>query len=187
VVEVKTCKAELAVERDESLARRAATGSRAAFYELYERYAPRIYALALRMLGDSHLAHDLTQDVFARAWAAIRSFDPDRKVAQWLIKIASNRVLDELKQRRRWTTLEEDDRIPDEAPRPESVVLHREELGRIREALVRVPEGLRLVLVLIFQEQLTSEEVSDALGISANLVRVRLFRGLRRLQGELSP
>ena len=81
----------------------------------------------------------------------------------------------------------EDDRIPDDAPRPENVVLWREELGRIREALGRVPEGLRMVLLLVFQEQMSHEQVAETLGITVNLVRVRLFRGLRRLQGELSP
>ena len=184
---MKTCKAVLAVESDESLAARAASGSRAAFFELYQRYAPRVHAIALRMLGDSHQAHDLTQDVFARAWASVRSIDPARKVAPWLIRVASNRIVDELKRRRRWSTMAEDDRIPDDAPRPENVVLRREELGRIRDALGRVPEGLRMVLVLVFQEQMSHQEVAETLGITVNLVRVRLFRGLRRLQGELSP
>lgn len=178
---------ELAVESDESLAVRAASGSQAAFYELYQRYAPRVRALALRMLGDPHLANDLTQDVFSRAWASVRTIDPSRKFGAWLIRVATNRVVDELKQRRRWTPLAEEDRVPDESPRPELVVLRREELNRIREAVGRVPEGLRLVLVLVLQEQMPYEDVAETLGISINLVRVRLFRGLRRLQGELSP
>ena len=176
-----------ALESDESLVVRAASGSRAAFHELYQRYASRVRALAVRMLGDAHLANDLMQDVFARAWASVRTVDPSRKFGAWLIRIATNRVVDELKRRRRWTALIEDDRIPDEAPRPELVVLRREELSRIREALGRVPEGPRLVLLLVFQEQMPYEEVADTLGISVNLVRVRLFRGLRWLQGELSP
>lgn len=175
------------MESDEALAVRASEGSRAAFQELYRRYSGRVYSISLRMLGDEHQAHDLTQDVFGRAWSSLGTLDPTRRFAPWILKISTNRIMDELKRRHRWAAIPDGVEVADDAPRPEHVILQREEQERIRKALGRVPEPLRLVLVLVFQEQMSYEDIADLLGITVNLARVRLFRGLRRLQGELTP
>jgi len=185
--DVKTSGKDIEVEGDEALATLASAGSRAAFFELYQRYSTRIRSMAARMTGDEHVANDLTQDVFARAWTSLDSFDPSRKFAPWLFAIATHRIVDELKRRRRWKPAPEDDTLPDRAPRPEIVVLRREEVGLLREALGRVPAPLRIVLILTLQEQQSPEEVAESLGISVNLARVRLCRGLRTLQGVLAP
>ena len=178
---VKPAGMDLAQDSDEALAARAAAGDGGAFRTLYDRHAPRVRAMAARMLGDDHQTLDLVQDVFARAWAALGAYDPGRPWRPWLLAIASRAVVDELRRRSRWKPMPDDDRLPDSAPRPEAVVACREELDRVRGALRRVPPPLRLVLLLVFQERLSYEEVAEALGVTVNLVRVRLFRGLRRL------
>lgn len=173
-------------EPDEELARRAAGGRREDFALLYERYVRPVHSLVARMTGDPDRARDLTQDIFGRALASIRSYDPARKFSSWLFKIATHRVVDHLHDRKRWEAVDVADEPSDSAPRPEVVLAHREDAERVRAALPRVPEELRLVLLLSFQEQMSHAEIAETLSITVNLARVRLFRGLRRLEEELT-
>lgn len=171
---------------DEALAARAARGDREAFGRLFERYSRPVYSLAVRMTLSPDRARDLAQDVFARALGRIRTFDPSRRFSSWIFRVAANWIRNDLESRGRWRSEDLRDDPEDLAPRPDMIAAADEELGRVREAAARVPEPLRLVLLLYFQEQMAYEQIAETLDITVNLARVRLFRALRRLQEELA-
>ncbi len=87
---------------DDSLVERVGNGEQQALLHLYDRYASRVYALALRILGDSMSAEEITQDVFLKLWSRARSYLAERgPLAPWLLTIARNTALDRLRLERR--------------------------------------------------------------------------------------
>jgi RNA polymerase sigma-70 factor (ECF subfamily) len=171
---------------DEAVASKAAAGDRAAFAELHRRFADRVWSMAKRMTGDANRADDITQDVFRRALGSLAAYDPSRKFSSWLLKIATNRIVDDLTRRRLWTGSGGADEAEAREPDPAAAALLEEDAERVRRALQAVPHAPRIVLLLFFQERLGYDEIAEMLGVSVNVARVRMFRGLRHLREELS-
>src|SRR5215211_1345267 len=89
------------VESDARLIERAGRGDRAAFDELYRRFARPVLAMALRQLGDYGRAEDAAQGTFAAVWRSARSYRSERGTASaWLFTVARNAIIDRARQRR---------------------------------------------------------------------------------------
>ena len=90
-----------ALQSDGDLVRRAQAGDREAFGVIVRRYQRRVFAVGIRMLRNRSDAEDLVQETFLRAYRALDRFEPDRPLAPWLYRIATNRALSSLGRRRR--------------------------------------------------------------------------------------
>ncbi len=153
---------------------------------LLRRYYGPVYGLVRRLLRDEGDARDATQETFVRAIAHLRSYDPRRPFRVWIFAIAANHVRDLLRKRRQ---LPLDADAEDRAPHlevPEEPVFRREDRDRLLRAVDRLPFDWKEVVVLRFQQELPPSEIADALGISVNAVRIRLYRALDALRKELS-
>lgn len=160
---------------------RCLNGDVEAFAPLVERYQRVLFSVARRMLSNDEDARDVTQNTFLKAYVALRSYDPERKFFSWLYRIAVNESLNMRRNRR------------DVGPLPPEVAVAggqmeaveaSERTRRIREALNRLPEDYREVIVLRHFADLSYQEISDATGVPESTVKSRLFSGRRRL-GEL--
>jgi RNA polymerase sigma-70 factor, ECF subfamily len=182
-----------ATDDDTVLVRLAGQGDESAFETLVRRYQRRLLGYCRRMTGASGPAEDLAQEVFVKLYLALPTIDLQRPVRAFLFRIAHNHCLDWLRKRRVPTVPlafpdDEDrhERDPlDPAPSPEDLV-QREELGAaVDQALGRVPEVYRSVLVMRHQAELAYEEIASALGIPIGTVKARLHRGRTHLQQSL--
>lgn len=164
---------------EERLVQRASEGDPEAARALYERHAPRVYAVVRRIAGDDDVAEDYAQEAWIRAFRALPGFRGDSRFATWLHRIAMNAAIQAVRKAstadRRRTALPDD--LPAEPA--EGDVLLRERLER---ALDRVPPGMRKVLVLHDVEGYTHEQIGDALGISSGTSKSQLFKGRARLR-----
>ena len=181
---------------DAELVASARAGSQDAFRELLRRYERPVYALVVRMVHDPSLAEDLAQEVFLKAFRSLAGFDPQRKFASWLFKIAHNTTIDQLRRRAVETepleTGGDDDRLDPLAtvadPRAATPEAERQrtELGR---ALERAVAGLRPeyreAVLLRFQEGLAYEEIAEVLGVPLGTVKTHLHRARRELAERL--
>lgn len=156
----------------------------AEFGALYAAYAPAIYYLALRLLGDPARAEDATQEVFLRAWRKFHEFRGEAAVRTWLYRIALNHCRN-LQQR--WYDRA---RVPDpgesfwdHAASPDASplrVLELKELGtRIQRALEALPPEYRELLLLVADEQLSYREVAELTQQTVDAVRGKLHRARR--------
>ncbi len=169
------------------LIRRACEGDGRAVRVLYDRYSPRVYAVVRRIAGDDDLADDYAQEAWIRAVRALPTFRGEARFSTWLHRIAVNSALQAMRkaknQRKRETAL------PDEIPvthRMGDVLLER----RLEEALDRLPDGMRRVLVLHDVEGYTHEEIGQALGVTAGTSKSQLFKArakMRRMLRGLEP
>jgi RNA polymerase sigma-70 factor (ECF subfamily) len=178
---------------DAELAAQALAGSQAAFQSLVERYAAPAVNLAARLVQDPALAEDLAQEAFARAFARLDTYDPQRRFSSWLFQVVHNVAVDHLR-RRRLNTVSLD--VPG---RPEGPALasdpaaspaahaERVELERVvGAALLRVRPEHREALVLFYQEGLTHAEIAAVIGAPVGTVKTFLHRGRAELAALLS-
>jgi RNA polymerase sigma-70 factor (ECF subfamily) len=154
---------------------------------LLEAWLPSVYRFALRLCSDPHVAEDLTQETFLRAWRQRGRLRDPRAARVWLFRITVNVWRDLLRRRRspvaRAGPLEEAPPCP--APPPERVVGGQEELGRVLEALAELPPRQREVLYLSACEGLASAEVAAVLGISADAAKANLSVARKKLRQQL--
>ena len=182
-------------EPDEELVRRYLAGDPRAFAVLVDRHSPRVYNVALRMLGDADEARDATQDAFLTVVRKAKQFRGDAAFSTWLHRIAVNACYDILRKRRRQPMLrrvdDEGDPLPDIAP---PVADHADTtVGSIdvSRALQRIPDEYRIVLILADIQDLPYEEIARTLDVPIGTVKSRVHRGrvaLARAMGlDLPP
>lgn len=179
---------------DEQIVERALAGEPDAFGEIVRRWERRIFALACGMLGSTEDAHDATQETFIAAFRNLRGFRGEAKVSSWLHRIAVNQCITRQRRARvRAETGLEDEQAavgerflatPSEAS-PAMTLEGRERTQAVRRAVNALPPELREVIVMKEFEELTFQEIADALGIPVSTVKSRLYTALRQLRMRL--
>ncbi len=176
-----------AEERD--LIRRCQSGDRRAFEPIVTRYMRRAAAFALGWTGNRDDALDLSQEAFARAFRAIRRYDPERPFYPWLHRILRNVCINHLGRASRLHEVPLDDARPfpsaEEGP---DVALERSETRRlVWEAIRKLGEQDREILVLRELQALTYAEIAAVLDIPRGTVMSRLHYARQRLREKLEP
>ena len=171
-------------DSDASLIERIGRGDRAAFDELYRRFARPVLALALRQLGDNGRAEEATQETFAAIWRSARSFRSERgSGSAWLYAVARHAIIDRARQR-----LEPVAEVPEEAAVEEGPAELAEAswlAWRVHSALERLPERERVVLELAYWSGLSQSEIASYLNVPLGTVKTRTRAGLARLSSLL--
>ncbi len=170
--------------------RRVARGDQEAFLELYERYAARVHALTLRILGDSMLAEEATQDTFLKLWSRARQYVAARgSFLTWLLTIARHTALDRLRLEGRRPLLScEDD--PEETwnSLPDEQTASDEARWRSLYFAVRaLPEEQRQVIELAYYGGLSQSQIAEVLGWPLGTVKTRLRAAMQTLRAQWLP
>ena len=168
-------------ERD--LIRLATEGDARAIRTLYDRYAPRVYAIVRRIAADDDLAQDYAQEAWIRAVRALPTFRGDARFSTWLHRIAVNAALRALRksEARARREAQPPGRIAMAPPRKD-VLLRK----RLQNALDNLPEGMRQVLILHDVEGYTHEEIGDVLGVTSGTSKSQLFKARAKMREMLS-
>jgi len=151
---------------------------------LYERYAPRVFAVVRRIAGDDDLAQDYAQEAWIRAIRALPTFRGDARFSTWLHRIAVNSALQALRK--------SDTRSKREAPMPDAVPVYTSHGDALLEDLLeramdRLPDGMRQVLILHDVEGYTHEEIGEVLGVTAGTSKSQLFKARAKMRELLRP
>lgn len=175
---------------DSALAQRACAGDMEAFESLVRQYRNEVYALCFYFTRRREDAWDLAQEVFIKAWRALRGFRGDASFKTWLMRIAANHCKDYLKKRR-LDTASYDDAIQTEQAATRQTpadAAHAKELGRAIDAAVRqLPPKHQLAFMLREYQGLSYQEMADVMQCNIGTVMSRLHHARRRLQQLLAP
>ncbi len=168
---------------EQELVREACEGSEEAMHALYRRYAPRVYAVVRRIAGDDALADDWAQEAWIRAFRALPRFRGDSAFSTWLHRVAVNSALQGKRSRKRHDSRES----PLPATLPGRVGPRDPTVLRItlEDAMARLPEGMRNVLVLHDVEGFTHEEIGDLLGVAAGTSKSQLAKARAKMRRML--
>lgn len=156
---------------------------------LFESHRGDVYAWAYHLLGSHHDALDTVQDVFLRWFEQSRRAVPDRP-RPWLRRTTINRAIDLLRARKRKTEPLAEDREPrarSEAPDPLRNMQQNELRAQVAEALSRLSEAQRTVLLAREFDEQTFQGISEELGIAVSTVKTHYVRALRHLKNTLGP
>lgn len=175
---------------DAELLRRYRLGESHAFDEIVDRYETRVWAVAIRMVGNAEDARDVSQDVFISAMRALRNFREESLLSTWLHRVTVNASLDLIRKRKRAQAraLEDVREQADDEPGPEHHAVTSSRAVEVQRALQKISEEHRAVLVLHDLQDLDYGEVAAALNIPLGTVKSRIHRAraeMAKLLGHL--
>ncbi len=179
---------------DEQLVERAQAGDGEAFGEVVRRWERKIYALAYGITGSVEEARDATQETFIAAYRNLARFRGEAQVSSWLHRIAVNQCISRGRRARvrAETGLEEEvgagreqslSTGVEESPAHASESKQRAEA--VRRAVAALPQELREVVLMKEFEELTFQQIADALQIPLSTVKSRLYTALKQLRLKL--
>jgi RNA polymerase sigma-70 factor, ECF subfamily len=171
---------------DEALIQLVAQRQTEALGELYDRYNRLVYSMAFYLLGDEHTAEEVTQDAFTKIWQQADTYRFElAKVKTWLISIARNRAIDELRRRKARPTpifLEELIYLGD--GKLEDLMDNRFDRDRIRVAILDLPFEQRQVLIMAYFNGYSQSEISEVLTLPLGTVKTRIRLAMQKLRRE---
>ncbi|HEU0173088.1 MAG TPA: sigma-70 family RNA polymerase sigma factor [Blastocatellia bacterium] len=177
-------------------------GDREAFHELFDAHKDRVWTIALRFTGDENAARDVTQQVFLKLFTNIAGFRHESNFKTWLYRLVANECMDEFRKNRRLIPLDffrpafSDGRDEDcgeveindwrQEPLQEERLTRLEVSKAVLAALMKLKPKLRMAIVLKYFEDLSYEQMAEALGCSMGTVASRLNRGHKALARRLA-
>jgi RNA polymerase sigma-70 factor (ECF subfamily) len=186
---------------DEELVSRCLCGEEEAFGLLYERYRLRVFATAYRILRDREHAQDAGQEIFAKVFQMLSSWDPSRaKFSTWLYRLSANHAIDIWRLRHRKPEIPLDasrssemsrarrrDSSGDRAACPERALVRQERLAAIRHCMDAFPPFQQRILVLRHFQGFRLQEIAELEGRTLSTVKTTLHRATRALRRRLKP
>lgn len=166
---------------DLELVRAARKGDRNAYGKLVDRHLRSVYSVALRVLGQSSDAEDVSQDTFLRAFERLNLFDDSRSFRNWLLKIASNLAINRIRTRARERRLKLRLADSEEGSPP----VDRKDLPSPQDWahwLDQIDDMQRASIVLFHFHDMPYTEIAEVLDVPVNTVRTYLYRGRKRLR-----
>lgn len=177
-------------------------GDRQAFDELVYRYEAELYNYLRNYLGDAQMAEDAFQNTFLQVHLKCGQFEQGRRVRPWLYAVAVNQAIDAHRRNRRHRLLSLDRRAGNDQAWDHSAamtdVLYRVEIdpaetfasaedgATLRQAVHRLPEGLRQAVLLVYYQGLRYREAAEVLGVPVGTIKSRLHAAIQRLSAMLS-
>ena len=169
------------LEVERSLIERAKKGDQNAFGELIISHRQAVVNVVYRLCGDSHLAEDMAQEAFIRAWKKLPDYKPFTPFRYWIYRIATNAALDVLRREKEMLNVDQMQIATDHAGL-EDRVSQSESAHQVQQAIQSLPPASRCVVVLREYEGLSYQEIADSLEIPIGTVMSRLSyaRGILR-------
>jgi RNA polymerase sigma-70 factor (ECF subfamily) len=170
---------------DVALVARIRSGDEGAMAQLYDRYSSIVYAVALRVLGDTAAAEDVVQDVFLQLWRKPAQFDSSRgQMGAWISVIARHRAIDQL--RKRVPDLDVEDVVVSVTPDLDDAAERSRAMQKVRGVLYAMPASQRSALEMAYFEGLSHSEIAGRTGEPLGTVKTRIRAGLLLLRKALA-
>ena len=174
---------------DEQIIGRVRGGETRMFGELVQRYQDPVFGMALRFLGSRGDAEDAAQEVFLRVYRGFDAFKGEAKFSTWLYRITYNLCADWLRRNRRAdrraAMIEEAGEVADGRVNLEEGILQSETRDKVRRALDGLDERYRSVIVLLYYQQMSYEQIAAVLELPMKTVETRLYRARKLLRESL--
>lgn len=180
------------MQGDELLLRRACKGDVQAFEELMQSHESRIYAIALRMMGNREDAQDCAQEAMVRIYRAMGSFKGQSALATWIYCITMNTCLDELRRRKARKVTSLDSLVDngwsptDTGDTPEEHGLRVEKQNALNQAIQALPDDMRAAIILRDVKGYSYDEIASILDANVGTIKSRISRGREKLREILS-
>lgn len=173
----------------------ALKGDQAAFKQLMKKYHDQIANLIYRIIHQREHVEDLTQEVFIKAFASLKSFNEEYAFSTWLYKIATNSSIDFIRKRKLHTfsidkpvAMEESEygyELPDTTYQPDKHIIQTQRSRLLEEAINDLPEKYKRVIILRHNEERDYNEIAKLLKLPIGTVKAHIFRARELLNKAL--
>jgi len=181
---------EMSSQPDEYYINQILDGNTNAYAHLVERYKHMVFTLSLRILKNKELAEEVAQDVFVKVYKNLGKFKGESKFSTWVYRIAYFGSLDELKRSNRQVNTEHIDEMNEgNFGVVQDGLTYLEEKERketIEKALMTLKEDERVIMTLFYFEEMSVKEISKVVKLSADNIKIKLFRSRKKLFSVLS-
>ena len=168
-----------------------AQGDREAFEMLIRRHADGLLTFIYRMIGNRHRAEELFQEVFLAVWTQKRTYQQGRPFRPWLFGIALNKCRTDFRKARREAVDSLSDppgeTVVDDCPSPSEATINIERANMVSDAVARLSEQQRLVVVMRIWSGMSYRAISQALGCTEGTARSHMYHGLNTIRKYLEP
>ncbi len=168
---------------------RICDGETRLFDELVRRYQDRVYGMTGRFVGHGADAEDLAQEAFLKAFRGLEGFKGHAKFSTWLYRITFNLCMDWLRRNRkpgrRTASIDAAAEVADGTADLGKCLLAAEERNEVRKAVDRLPERYRTVVILLYYQELSYDQIGSVLDIPIKTVETRLYRARQMLRKTL--
>ena len=169
------------------------TGNQAAYATLVNRYQHFVFTLTMRYVNNREVAEELSQDIFVKAFRFLPNFKGDSKFSTWLYTIVNTTCLSFLRNKKESALLPGDDKViffSDQGTineQPVDALEQKSQKQMIEAALYNLPVEDREIITLFYMTGQSIEEIGKIMGLTVSNVKVKLFRGRRKLKEILLP
>ena len=174
---------------DQILINQIIEGDAKAFGILVNRYKDLVFTLAMRMLKNREEAEEVSQDTFVKTYRSLNKFKGDSKFSTWIYKVAYNSCLDRIKKNKKYLNDIEINEFTEHQVKTVNnafdALVEEERNQLIQDCLHLLPSDDSFLLTLYYFEEQSLDEIADIVGISANNVKVKLFRSRKKLASIL--
>ncbi len=175
---------------DQEDIRKVLQGQTHAYAAIVDRHKDMVFSICMQVIRQREEAEEAAQDVFMKAYQTLAGFRGQSRFSTWIYRIAVNTAISRTRKRSmRWLPLDENRQEDFALPEAEMLEEAWDQETRLRltkEALEKLPEGDRLLLMLFYYEDLSMEEISHITGLTVSNTKVRLHRLRKKLQESLN-
>lgn len=175
-------------QQDADIIHRVLQGDRSAYALLVDRYRHLVYTLALRMLSNAEDAEEAAQDVFIKAFHALRSYNGNGKFSTWLYTITRNTCISRSRSGKQPMLPQEEEKLARLAGHDETHNLQQEQAGRkkiLAQAIDMLAADEAEIITLYYIQEQTVDELCRILGLGSSNVKVKLYRARKKLKEVL--
>jgi RNA polymerase sigma-70 factor (ECF subfamily) len=182
-------KSQMTTNKDQYYITQVLEGNTNAFGVLVDQYKDLVFTLALRMLKNREEAEEVSQDTFIKVYKSLKNFKGDSKFSTWIYKVTYNTCLDRLKKNKRQQQEVSIDEFTEKHVKTIDnaleIMVEAERLQAIQDCINLLPSEDGFLLTLYYFEDQSLAEISKIVGISANHVKVKLYRSRQKLASIL--
>lgn len=162
-------------------------GDTDSFEYLVTKYKKLVYSIAIRFLKDAHLAEDITQEVFFKAYRKLDTYDTNMKFSAWISRIAHNTCIDTIRKNKNYSVAtSEDPIIEDTGEAADEVLVKKEKKQWLEEQIRLLKPGYKTPLLLFHQAGLSYEEIARSMNVPLSIVKNRIYRARKMLKEKMN-
>jgi len=172
---------------DKMIVEKCLKGDIDSFEYLVAKYKKLVYSIALRFFKDSHIAEDITQEVFFKAYRKLGMYDTDMKFSAWISRITHNTCIDTLRKNKNYSVAaEENPIVEDTAEAADEVLVNKEKKQWLEEQIRQLKPGYKTPLLLFHQAGMSYEGIAKAMNVPLSIVKNRIYRARKMLKEKMA-
>lgn len=172
---------------DKLIVEKCLKGDTDSFEYLVAKYKKLVYSIAFRFFNDPHLAEDITQEVFFKAYRKLNMYDTNMKFSAWISRITHNTCIDTIRKNKNYSVAaEENPVIEDTAEAADEIVVEKEKREWLEEQIRLLKPAYKTPLLLFHQGGLSYEEIAKSMNVPLSIVKNRIYRARKMLKEKMS-